>query len=561
MQTNSSIRKSTVAGSLLLLTVGLITASVGIVTAEENPEIEWIRQFGSGNTDFGRSVAVDDSGVYVTGSASGALPGQSLTGDSDAYLQKYDHDGNAAWTRQFGVASAVTFGDAVATDGSGVYVAGRTTGALEGISAGLQDAFLRKYDTDGNVLWTRQFGTSANDAAFAVAVDVSGVYVGGSVGAALPGESYAGGNHDPFVRKYDHAGSVVWTDQFGSSVLSAAERVTALAADGSNVYAAGFTPGTLAEPNVGAVDAFIRSYDADAGVIEWTRQFGTSEVDSAQGVAASASGVYVVGATTGTFPGQPVAGDQDAFLRRYHPDGSEAWTRQFGTDGVDAAWDVDADAFAAYVAGSLRGTSPFANRDIFLRKYDPSGSEAWTQELDTGEDDVASGVDLAETVIYIAGDTKGTFPDQPATGSQDAFVAKLSQASEVAVDVKPVSCPNPLNVENQGELPVAILGESGFDVTLIDSLSVRLEDIAPVRVAFEDVATPFEPFTGKAEATDCTDAGPDGFADLTLKFDVQAVVEALGSVEDGDVVVLHLTGELTDGTPFVGEDVVRIVDK
>jgi hypothetical protein len=72
------------------------------------------------------------------------------------------------------------------------------------------------------------------------------------------------------------------------------------------------------------------------------------------------------------------------------------------------------------------------------------------------------------------------------------------------------------------------------------------------------VATPFEPVIGKQDAEDCTTAGRDGFDDLFLVFDGREVVAGLGPVSDGDVVVIPLTGELVDGTPIRGEDVVLI---
>ena len=135
---------------------------------------------------------------------------------------------------------------------------------------------------------------------------------------------------------------------------------------------------------------------------------------------------------------------------------------------------------------------------------------------------------------------------------------------EVPVDVHPTSCPNPLNVGSQGTIPVAILGTEDFPVDAIDPASVRLMGVAPLRSSVEDVATPFEPFLGKVNELDCTQLGPDGYPDLTLKFDTQKVVEMLGEVEDRDVIVLTLTGNLKEefgGIPIVGEDVVRILKK
>jgi len=135
---------------------------------------------------------------------------------------------------------------------------------------------------------------------------------------------------------------------------------------------------------------------------------------------------------------------------------------------------------------------------------------------------------------------------------------------QVPLDIKPRSCPNPLNTFYKDILPVAILGTRNYKVTEIDPASIRLEKVAPVRYAKEDISTPFIPFIGKVKATDCTTAGKDGIMDLmdlTLKFNNKDIVSALGSVTNGEIKVLHLTGKLYDGTPIVGEDVVVILKK
>jgi hypothetical protein len=132
------------------------------------------------------------------------------------------------------------------------------------------------------------------------------------------------------------------------------------------------------------------------------------------------------------------------------------------------------------------------------------------------------------------------------------FVVTSSAQVEVPIDIKPESCPNPLNVKGKGVLPVAILGTDIFDVTQVDPALIRLAGVAPLRWALEDVATP---------SVECTTAGPDGYLDLTIKFDAREIVAALGAVNDGDVLIIILTGELLDGTPIVGEDVIIIIKK
>lgn len=139
-----------------------------------------------------------------------------------------------------------------------------------------------------------------------------------------------------------------------------------------------------------------------------------------------------------------------------------------------------------------------------------------------------------------------------------AVFPPLHSKIPVSIDIKPQSCPNPLNIKSKGVLPAAILGTEDFDVTDIDLASIRLAGVAPIRSSIEDVSTPL---LEKQDECDCISEGEDGIDDLTLKFDTQEIVSALGEVADGDELVLTLTGELLDGTPIEGVDCIIILSK
>jgi hypothetical protein len=146
-------------------------------------------------------------------------------------------------------------------------------------------------------------------------------------------------------------------------------------------------------------------------------------------------------------------------------------------------------------------------------------------------------------------------------GDQTVTITVITEI-EVPVDIKPTSCPNPLNVSSpRGVLPAAIVGTEDFNVKKVDQGTIKLEGVSPLRYNYEDVCTPYYPLVGKNTKFYCTEEGPDGFLDLTLKFLKREIVDALGEVEDGDEIVLELTGELYDGTPIIGEDVVIILKK
>ena len=142
--------------------------------------------------------------------------------------------------------------------------------------------------------------------------------------------------------------------------------------------------------------------------------------------------------------------------------------------------------------------------------------------------------------------------------SADEVRQLASPIASVAIDIKPRSCPNPLNIKDQGMLSVAVLGSGEFDVFTVDSASIRLEGVAPVRSSYEDVARPVR---NKTNECDCTTEGPDGHLDLVLKFNTQDVVNALGQFNNGDTLLLTLTGENLNGTPIEGTDCVVIVGK
>jgi hypothetical protein len=132
------------------------------------------------------------------------------------------------------------------------------------------------------------------------------------------------------------------------------------------------------------------------------------------------------------------------------------------------------------------------------------------------------------------------------------------------IDIKPQSCPNPLNLKSKGVLPVAVLGTMIFDVITIDPATIGLGRdgvpivISPLRWAYEDVATPFE-----GELCNCHTLGPDDYLDLTLKFSVPELAEKLKLAEvAGETIPLTLTASLKPefgGIPIRGKDCIWVL--
>jgi hypothetical protein len=275
----------------------------------------WCRQLGSSGDDYSFGASADGLGnVYMSGYTSGSLDGPNA-GPHDAFVTKYDAAGNLLWTRQLGT-SVNDYSLGVSADGLGnVYFSGQTSGSLGGPNAGSEDAFLTKYDASGNLVWSRQLGTSAHDTSYDVSADgVGNAYISGYTNGSLDGPN--AGGVDAFVSKYDSSGNLVWTRQLGTSDDDWSYRVSA--DEIGNAYVSGTTFGSLAEPNVGLHDAFVTKYDGSGNLL-WTRQLGTSVQDASWGVSPDGLGnVYLSGYTYGSLGG-PNAGGVDAWVARLSP--------------------------------------------------------------------------------------------------------------------------------------------------------------------------------------------------------------------------------------------------
>jgi hypothetical protein len=320
------------------------------------------------------------------------------------------------WTRPIDLGSASS-SRAIALDQQGnVLIAGYVP---SGPTAA--DAFVRKYDSAGQMVWTREFGSSHTTEARGIAVDARGdVYVVGGVEGALAGLMRSGFT-DVFVRKYDVAGNEVWTRQFGASRDAVAYGV-ALDEDGS-VLVVGFTNGALpGQPRYAYRDAYLRKYDSD-GVELWTRQFGSSEPTEARAVAADSKGqIYVVGTTLGDLTGQVDHNAGDAFVRAFAPDGAELWTREFGSTAPDVATAAAALASGGvYVSGYGQG-----NGGAFLRMFTANGDELWVRELGNGHQPTGISVD-GSGLVYVAGQVTDGSDDQ-STVAAAPFVAAYDSA-------------------------------------------------------------------------------------------------------------------------------------
>ena len=381
----------------------------------------WTKQFGTSAGDSMAAVSVDSAGnIYVAGSTQGNL-GAPNAGGADAFVLKLSSSGTLLWSRQLGTANNDTGEIDIALDGTGsVYISAYTDGNIGGTPAGGFDAWIGKYDSSGTLSWVTQFGTTAHDFGTSMSVDGAGnVYIAGRTKGNLGGAN--AGLDDGFVAKFDSSGASVWSQQFGTS---SDDDINGVWADGlGNVYVAGYSFGNLEGTNAGLNDGWVARLSE-----RWDAQLGTNHRDESYGVATDALGnSYVTGFTGGALNGAN-AGIYDAFVSKYDAVGMLLWTRQLGTVYTDIANAIAVDAagnsyITGYTDGDLGGVNA-GSRDVFIAKYDSSGTLLWTRQLGTIDDEVANGAAVdGSGNVYITGYTYDSLFGTNAGGT-DAFVVK-----------------------------------------------------------------------------------------------------------------------------------------
>ncbi len=267
----------------------------------------WTHQFGTVASEYAYSLSVDGAGnAYICGTTRGDLE-KPNAGVEDAFIAKYSEAGSLLWIHQFGTTEQ-EFARSVSVNRTGsVYISGYSG------TIGNFDGFVVKYTDAGEQQWMRQFGTSASDFIWGIAVDgADNAYICGYTYGSLGGP--IAGQNDAFVVKYSASGNLLWSRQLGTTVVDGAWSVAA--DEAGNAYIGGYTYGNLSGPNAGNSDAFVAKYSA-TGALRWKKQFGTSGTDSAYSTAVDGAGnALVCGATNGNLGGSSF-GNRDVFIAKY----------------------------------------------------------------------------------------------------------------------------------------------------------------------------------------------------------------------------------------------------
>jgi hypothetical protein len=478
---------------------------------------------GADKYDGGKVIDTDgDNNIYAAGYFQGTInldPNEGLLkldsiGNSeivsavDIYLAKYTSEKKLIWGFSIGSVGK-DMPAAIKTDkDDNIYLAGYFGGLadfnpddnkennLDAVSG--RNAFLAKYDKDGNFLWAKKIGNPVkipftdNDSRFAesrdIAIDadnnvyLSGVFTGSvnldEPNADTPENNFTSNlsSRDIFIAKYDSNGNYLKGASFGGSGRDEAMGIR-IGSDNS-VYLLGSFIGqinldtmdpknkkTLIFSN-GGRDSFLAKYDKDFKYV-WNKRWGGVNDDepAASGLEIDKSdNLYVVGNFAGSISmgGKTLSsmGLSNILFGKYDKDGTAIFAKAFGSKFAKAN-EIKLDSLGnIYIAGlfkticdfnpakepkTLVSVSEGDASDAFLAKYGTDGTYLWARDL--GGD--ASLSEQSQSAEGIAIDNQNNYPivtgifydeinfhstlslDLESKGNSDAFVVKYNDNGEI----------------------------------------------------------------------------------------------------------------------------------
>ncbi|MBT3301523.1 MAG: T9SS type A sorting domain-containing protein [Bacteroidetes bacterium] len=311
------------------------------------------KKYGGGADEQPRSLAVtEDNGYAIVGYSTSF--GQ---GEMDIMLSKFDSSGNILWSKTYGGESDDDPKSLINTSDGGFLIGGHT----KSFGVGDYDIYVIKTDHMGDVIWQKTFGTTAEDLNWYVLETSDHNYI-------ILGDSryYNSGLKDIAVIQIDSDGKLMWTKLFSAHQNDWGDMI--IESNDGNYFIVGATYSFGA----GKHDILLIKMSSSGNIL-WAKVYGGNAHEYAYCIIQEANGDLLIGGMTSSFG----AGMADNLLIKTDNNGVEIWTKAFGGNKDDIIGSLFQTSFSGYYLGGFTESFGAGNRDLYLAKFNMSGSLDW----------------------------------------------------------------------------------------------------------------------------------------------------------------------------------------
>uniref|UniRef100_UPI00374DF1CE hypothetical protein n=1 Tax=Flavobacterium sp. TaxID=239 RepID=UPI00374DF1CE len=287
----------------------------------------------------------------------------SCSNKDDSLEQEKKFEGNIVWSKTFGGSLEEKVSSIVQTNDGGTMVLSYTDSNDGDIikTHALVDIWLTKYDTSGNLVWSKTIGGSLNDYGTSIIATKDGNYVIAGYSASNDGDIPGNvGFHDFYISKIDGQGNTIWSKNYGFISHDHAHKIIQTSDGG--FFVAGFADyegiigsgggnhgeghslknsNALQNSKHGVGEFFGVKLDAN-GNFKWYRYFGGTKNDRVNDVVeANDGGLIMVGYSESTdFDITNNKGSYDFWAIKLQHDGHLHWKENYGGSGIDQAFSI-----------------------------------------------------------------------------------------------------------------------------------------------------------------------------------------------------------------------------
>ena len=321
--------------------------------------------------------------------------------DNNPVVAPEPFQGNVAWIRTFGGSDEDVAQTVIETNDGGYAILGftkSTDGDIAGKTTSVNDFWLLKLDSEGNLLWNQTYGGSDDDRGQSLIQTSDGGYVLAGYSKSSDGDSSNNeGQHDNWVIKVDASGNLQWEQSFGFAGHDHAYSIIETADGG--LFMTGFLDVTSSggagndgrsvdRVQHGVGEFWAHRLDANGNLL-WRRYFGGTNNDRSFDAVQTPEGGFLIAGTTESndVDISNNHGSYDVWLINVSSNGDLLWERTFGGSGIDNSNAIIASGDGNYlIAGNTFSTdmdvsAPLGSSDFWLLKIDPSGSLLWEKSF------------------------------------------------------------------------------------------------------------------------------------------------------------------------------------
>jgi len=319
--------------ALKIIFVFLFLCTVKICASQV--QIEWQKCLGGTTGDYFSSIQQTSDGCYIgvgrVTSNDGNVTGNH--GIDDVWVIKLDSLGNLLWQKCFGGSNGDYASSIQQTADGGYIVAGMTQsndGDVSGNHGG-QDSWIFKIDSLGNIIWQKCLGGTNNEQAGLIQQTTNGGYI--MTGVTNSNDGNITGNHgsgDSWVVKLDPLGNIIWQKCFGGSLNDATNSIQQLN-DGGYIIAGNTSSNDgNVSGNHGGSDSWIFKIDSLGNII-WQKCFGGTNDESTSAQQTADDG-FILGGFTRSNDGNVTGnhGGSDSWILKIDSLGNIIWQKCFG---------------------------------------------------------------------------------------------------------------------------------------------------------------------------------------------------------------------------------------